>query len=246
MQTPALALQEIVGMAVWHYSILGLIVSAMIWLIVSIAESHGILDRLMDNKAPLSVLLVITCLASTLLMVNSVEHIHLVQYIILVFLLVPLLENSFAAMIVAILVGAVDEGYQFFFLHDWQGYLDFNDIVLNSIGAAWGVALFEIIYIRKEYDIAPLEIQKRLIPVVIWCSIYVILVVLFFTGVLGMFTGDGMIVLSRFLEPDPNGPATRWIDTLWGNHWYHLTTMEGLVLVFLSPITAVRTSRVLE
>ena len=83
VQTPALALQEIVGMAVWHYSILGLIVSAMIWLFVSIAESHGILDRLMDNKAPLSVLIAISLLATTLLMVNSVEHIHCVQYIIL-------------------------------------------------------------------------------------------------------------------------------------------------------------------
>ena len=94
-------------MAVWHYSILGLIVSAMIWLIVSIAESHGILDRLMDNKAPLSVLIAISLLATTLLMVNSVEHIHYVQYIILVFLLIQLLGNSFVAMIVAILVGAV-------------------------------------------------------------------------------------------------------------------------------------------
>jgi len=240
VQAPALAVQEIVGMAVWHYTILGIIIVGLFGIITSIVRTEGIQDRLTDNRIPIFVLVGLTLLASSLLMVNSVEHIHMLQYTVMVFLLIPVFGNSFAAMMVAMLLGAVDESYQFFGLHDWQGYLDFNDIVLNSIGAAWGVALFEVFYSRTGDDIEFLGAQKRLLPTIAWCSFFVLIIALVMTGVIGLFQDEGLVILSRYTKPELFGPLDRWIDTEWGNHWYKLTPIEGLITAFLLPLTAMR------
>jgi hypothetical protein len=240
VQAPALAVQKIVGMAVWHYTLLGLIAIGLIGVATAILRSREIQTRIVANRGAITVLVVLTFLASSLLMVNSVEHIHMLQYLIMVFLLIPIVENSIAALLIAMLVGAFDEGYQFWVLHSWQGYLDFNDIILNSVGACWGVALFEVFYFRRENDILPLAKQPWRTPAIIWCALFAGLIILFFTGVLGAFADQGQVILSRFVEPESNGPVARWIDTEWGNHWYHVTPLEGLWTVFFLPLASFR------
>ena len=71
--------------------------------------------------------------------VNS-EAIHFVQYGILALLLIPLVRRCGETIVLVTLLGILDEAYQYWVLHgDWGVYYDFNDVVLNLLGAAMGV-----------------------------------------------------------------------------------------------------------
>lgn len=92
-------------------------------------------------KALLALAAVIA-ISQALIVVNGIEAIHYPQYALMAWLLVragPGLERSWIA---ATALGTVDEIWQ------WQtlrravpGYLDWNDILLNAVGAALGVLI---------------------------------------------------------------------------------------------------------
>ncbi len=90
-----------------------------------------------------SLLVAAALTASQVLLISVVsEGVHFVQYALLVLLLLPVIGRVGTTMIWATLVGVLDEGYQFWVLHrDWGIYLDFNDILLNAVGAALGGVL---------------------------------------------------------------------------------------------------------
>ena len=75
----------------------------------------------------------------TLIIVN-VEMIHFVQYAILATLLFHLTRNHLYVILIALLAGAIDEGYQYFHLSPERTmYFDFNDVILDVIGAGLGL-----------------------------------------------------------------------------------------------------------
>lgn len=81
-------------------------------------------------------------LAHKLIVVNAVESIHYPQYALIVLLLAPAVGNLEIAWIGATILGAIDEGYQARFLpRGAPDYFDWNDVVLNAIGAAAGVVI---------------------------------------------------------------------------------------------------------
>ena len=82
----------------------------------------------------------IVAIAQALLVVNGIEAIHYPQYALLAWLLVRSGMGLERSWMTATALGAIDEIWQ------WQtlpravpGYLDWNDIVLNAVGAAMGV-----------------------------------------------------------------------------------------------------------
>ena len=77
------------------------------------------------------------------LVVFNVENIHFPQYAILALPVFALLKHFGATVFWVTLFGAFDEAYQYFILYRNVNtvYLDFNDIVLNLIGAGIGVVL---------------------------------------------------------------------------------------------------------
>jgi len=77
------------------------------------------------------------------------EGVHFAQYAGLVLLVFPLVGRVAAAMLIANLIGIADEAYQFWGLHpDWGVYLDWNDIVLNALGALLGALLLALAGVR--------------------------------------------------------------------------------------------------
>jgi len=78
-----------------------------------------------------------------MLVVFNVENIHFPQYAVLVFPVFALFKHFGATVFWVTLSGGFDEMYQYFVLlrNNNTVYLDFNDIVLNVIGAGVGVAL---------------------------------------------------------------------------------------------------------
>lgn len=88
-------------------------------------------------------LAVLTVAAQQGLLVSNIELIHLPQFgLLAALLLVAGLPAQFA-WLVATLAGAIDETYQWLVIYAGVAnvYFDWNDIILNALGAAWAVML---------------------------------------------------------------------------------------------------------
>lgn len=75
-----------------------------------------------------------------LIVVNS-EIIHFAQYALLGVLLFPLIRSYWLTVVVGTLLGAVDEGMQYWVWTPDMHYFDFNDVLFNLLGTVLGVLL---------------------------------------------------------------------------------------------------------
>ena len=89
-------------------------------------------------------------LCFNVLMVINIEAVHFVQYALLAFLLFAITRNYQDVMVWAIFFGALDEAYQYLYLENNAFYYDFNDIVLDAVGAGIGVFILRICDIRSD------------------------------------------------------------------------------------------------
>jgi hypothetical protein len=116
------------------FLVLGLCFAAGVWL-------WARRDRVAIGVAA-TLLIAIAALARKYLCVAGIEDIHYPQYAILSFLLARGLPQIDLAWLGATALGVVDEGYQFLALPRGRPtYFDWNDVVLNGIGAAAGIAI---------------------------------------------------------------------------------------------------------
>ena len=95
------------------------------------------------RAASLIVLAAATLTAQRWLLVSNVELIHLPQFGLLAALLLAGGLDPQTAWIGATVGGVIDEVYQYLVIYAQVPgvYLDYNDIVLNTLGAAWAVTL---------------------------------------------------------------------------------------------------------
>jgi hypothetical protein len=139
---------------------------------------------------------VIIAISHALLVVNGIEAIHYPQYALMTWLLVRSgigLEHSW---LTATALGAIDEIWQ------WQtlprvvpGYLDWNDILLNAVGAALGVLV--VVHMRR----APVE--EPVLP-----ATHIGAAVVFAGLIAGLF---GPLIEQPFYRLTPGG---RWFHLL--------------------------------
>ncbi|RMG00576.1 MAG: VanZ family protein [Nitrospirae bacterium] len=166
----------------------------------------------------------------TLLVVN-VESIHFFQYALLAIPFYALTGSYGQSILLITILGAIDEGYQYFFLYpDWK-YLDFNDIILNLLGGAAGLMLI-LLTTSKETNMPARHLFSGKIPLVIGLTIFVTLLP-FITGLAGVTAGDGEksppgIVLIR--EKPPEG---FWIEMKWGKRYHILSPAEGTIITIM-------------
>jgi VanZ family protein len=72
--------------------------------------------------------------------VLATELVHFPQYALMAILLFPFSWRYGATLFWTTLLGVLDEGYQYFYLApDRTDYFDFNDVVINFLGAALGL-----------------------------------------------------------------------------------------------------------
>lgn len=85
-----------------------------------------------------------TVAAQQWLLVSNVELVHFPQFALIAALLLAGGVGPMPAWLIATLAGVADETYQHLVIYAGvpHTYFDVNDIVLNAIGAAWGVCLF--------------------------------------------------------------------------------------------------------
>jgi len=94
-------------------------------------------------------LLAISIAAQATIVLNAIEDVHYPQYALMAVTLAPALPTLEAAWLGATGLGAVDELYQFLELpRGTPSYFDWNDVVLNAIGAAFGIAIAILLWRR--------------------------------------------------------------------------------------------------
>lgn len=105
------------------------------------------------------------------LFVINIEMIHFPQYAMVTILLFPILNNYQSALILATLLSFIDEAYQYFYLApNDTGYFDFNDIITNIIGCAFGLIALKV------FDIRGLPKQPKFyFTVDIWATVFLII-----------------------------------------------------------------------
>jgi hypothetical protein len=80
--------------------------------------------------------------SQVLIVVAGIENVHYPQYALLAYLIARGLGNAEGGWLWATGLGVVDEAYQWLVLpRGTVSYLDWNDIALNGIGAAFGVVM---------------------------------------------------------------------------------------------------------
>ena len=86
------------------------------------------------------------------LLVTNIELIHFPQFALLAVLFLAAGFEAKTAWLLATLAGFADETYQHHVLYrnNPNTYFDINDIVLNTIGAAWGTCLFGATKLRAQ------------------------------------------------------------------------------------------------
>jgi hypothetical protein len=109
--------------------------------------------RLLVRPLPIGSLILLTVLtvaAQRWLLVVNIELIHFPQYALLAAVLLAAGLSGPSAYLASTAAGVLDETYQHLVVYAGvpDTYFDVNDIVLNAIGAAWGVVLFADVFRR--------------------------------------------------------------------------------------------------
>jgi len=108
----------------------------------------------------LAMTLLLTTVAVYGLVVVYSELVHFPQYMLLAILLFPALRSYHFTLVICSVLGAIDEGIQYWYLSPQRtDYFDFNDVVLNMLGSAWGLLALGA-WLGKNYDWAIISIRK--------------------------------------------------------------------------------------
>lgn len=190
-------------------------------------------------------------LCYVLLVAIPTEAAHFVQYALPVFPLFFLSRRLGATIVTLSLAGVVDEGWQYWILHPhWGVSLDFNDIVMNVLGASLGALLILLDRpIARRTEGLGQRLRRADVPVTRLLAVIVAAVcVARLGGLVSFVPGDaaaGAIRLSRS-APDP----FFWTFASWSQKRFHALTpgvgllvTTGLVgaLALLDSFVVVRT-----
>src|SRR5262245_55432273 len=93
------------------------------------------------------------------LLVSGIENIHYPQYALIVWLLMQGGLPGESAYLASTGLGIADEGYQLATMpRGTPGYFDWNDVVLNALGAAFGVVL--VLALRRNGELTPRRLHR--------------------------------------------------------------------------------------
>lgn len=172
------------------------------------------------------------------LIVFYVESIHFPQYAFLVLPVFALTLSFGRTVFYVTLLGAIDEAYQYLvhYSDNMEVYFDFNDIVLNLVGAGIGIL---IIYTLSDMKTKPFMTDSssswgRNKYVTIINTFLLFSSVFLYTTGLAQFYPDANassappIVLSRKPAPDQF-----WTNPTYGKPFHILHPVEGVIYTYL-------------
>jgi hypothetical protein len=204
-----------------------LLVILCAWVIGQIRKS--------DRRLLLSVYWLCTVLLAVAaykrLFVMNIEAIHFIQYAVLAVLLFSLTHRFGETVFWVALVGAADEAFQYLVLHgDRVVYYDCNDLLLNAIGAGFGVLVVAGLPAGREVhqQAGAYSTRKMLLsPAFAAAVVLVVAITLAWaTGHLRLFPHDEATEWTLVLRRC--GPVSRfWLHTSWGKTYHEVQPAEG-------------------
>jgi VanZ family protein len=170
------------------------------------------------------------------LIVASVEAIHFIQYAFLAIPVFALTLRFGETVFWTTLMGALDEAYQYFLLYadNSEVYFDFNDVVLNLIGAGIGVVMIYTLSNAGAFA-SPEKLKCRgseRTSLLVAASLILAGLLLVVSGVVTLYpkadASEAQITLSR--KP---APSQFWEKPKRGKPFHILHPVEGIVLAAL-------------
>jgi len=180
----------------------------------------------------LATLALIAVAYNTLFMINT-EAIHFPQYALMGMIVFPLVGRVAESITWVTLFGAFDEAWQYWVLNSEVdfAYFDFNDIVLNLLGAAMGVLLAAaLLGDTRERGAAGYGLRDfaRSPALAVTGAFVAAGAVLWMLGPLSVLPGgDAWVVLMR-----SGAREAYWETSYWGKTAHVLLPLEGLVVTF--------------
>ena len=229
MQRPAYWAQGRLSHRSWNALVavvgVSLLVVFCVWL--TRALRHHVRRRVAASF--LVVTVAIAVLSFHTLLVMNIEVVHFPHYAILAILLYPITRRHTDTIILATIAGLIDEGYQYFHLYADRGiHFDFNDVLLDTIGAGFGQVLV-FVFARgvREESVTISTVSRS--PACIAAA------ALLTAGTLATWAGwirilrdaatpSWVVILRR------GGPSTRyWTPTDWGKTYHEVGPCEWLL-----------------
>lgn len=179
--------------------------------------------------------LLLLLLSYNVLITVNIETIHYIQYAIITVPVFALVMRYGETVLWATLLGAMDEAYQYFVLYrdNNEVYFDFNDVILNLIGAGLGVVL---IYTLMDAKFKPsFELQQRsrawyrspalaITMVILLSSLF-----LYTAGLLRSYTEEGQTGALIVLRRTP--AATQfWTIPRTSKPFHVVSPLEGMII----------------
>ncbi len=175
------------------------------------------------------------------LLVMNIEVVHFPHYAILAVLLFPMTSRHVDTILLATMAGLVDEGYQYYVLYADRGiHFDFNDVILNTLGAGYGL-VFILVFVRstahdggRARRVLALPTLRDFVPSPVSSAATVLLTASLLGSWLGwirLLHDDAAPLWALVLRR--GGPSTMyWTPTAWGKTYHEVQPIEWLVITF--------------
>ncbi len=184
--------------------------------------------------------LVLLAVSYNALFYTNVEAIHFAQYALPAIPIFALTRRFRETIFYTALIGVIDECYQYFFIYQarFRSHLDFNDMVLNLLGAAVACVLIMLLVDPQRFPPAERRSPRgtgfkqlaRSPLLIITLLLVLVCCTLFATGLMRVDAVAG--------EPRPplllsiDGPHQAfWKHTPWDKRYHDLRPAEGLLLL---------------
>jgi hypothetical protein len=161
----------------------------------------------------------------------NVEFIHALMYGGLAALLFPLVGRLGGAIVFCLPIMLVDEWYQHVILFPHYTYFfEFNDIILNLVGAGLFVSMLSLLGMRSERTFYPLRKRSE-----VWLllAVAIILVGTMAACIIVPYSEDACSDTWFVLNKWPEMSEFWYVHPVIGSTFHILKPMEGITLMFL-------------
>jgi len=182
------------------------------------AKTNGILKQILSYLG-INIILAILCFK--ILFVLNIEAVHFVQYAIFAILCFPFTQNYFATAGISMWAGAIDEAYQYFYLSPLRTeYYDFNDVIINTVGAGFGLILIRAFAQYKS------EIKKWNPFFLLTAVILLVFLCLYISGIISVLPNEDVpYSLIRVVQ------AEFWTTVHPNIKFYVVKPLEGCLII---------------
>jgi VanZ family protein len=173
----------------------------------------------------LNVVLAVLCFR--VLFVINIEAIHFVQYAFFALLCFPLFKNYALTIYWSMLAGTFDEVWQYFYLApERTGYLDFNDVIINMIGAGFGLILIRSFAPK----VKPLKLNSISFKISVFSLILLVsgIIALLRFRVISLFKDENSLIPLYLVKPEGF-----WSEVPPKVKYHIMMPMESIIIIIL-------------